>query len=86
MGKGVHDTCECTCVDICHAQTDIVGPSTIKCSAANYSIFHGLITMWTSILCPKLVLSLFHAKACLEGDCQNCGIRTFKVCLEELQS
>lgn len=82
MGKGVHDACDCPRAEICHAQTNIVGASTIMCSVTNYLIFHGLTAMWTSMLCPKLALFLFHAKVCLEGDYQNCGIRTFKVYLE----
>jgi hypothetical protein len=66
MGKGVHDTCDYTRAETCHAQIDTVGLSTIRHNATNYSIFHGLIVMWTLVLCPKLVLFLIHAKACLE--------------------
>jgi hypothetical protein len=51
MGKGIHDTCDYTCAEVCHAQTNIVGPSTIRCNATNYSIFHYLKPMEDWIVC-----------------------------------
>ncbi len=32
------------------------------------------------------MLFIFHAEVCLEGDCLDCEINNFKICLEELQS
>jgi hypothetical protein len=42
--------------------------------------------MWTLVLCPKPNLFIFHAEACLEGDCLDCEINNFKICLKQLQS
>lgn len=45
-------------------------------------MYNGLIAMWMLMLCQKPSLSLWHAKNCLEGQCLECGINTFKVVQE----
>lgn len=38
-----------------------------------------------SILCPKLVLTKWHSRLCLMGDCRNYGVHTLKLCPFELK-
>jgi hypothetical protein len=39
-----------------------------------------------SMLCPKLELSLWHEKSCLEGLCSNYGVDNLHICPKELIS
>jgi hypothetical protein len=56
--------------------TCIVDPSTFK----------GLIQMWTLVVCSKPNYVLWNDRKCLLGDYCNCGVDTFEVCPEEVQS
>jgi hypothetical protein len=40
--------------------------------------------MWTSMVFPNHYV-LWHDKQCLLGDCCNCGVDSFKICLEAVQ-
>ncbi len=42
--------------------------------------------LWSSILCPKLELLVFHKRECLLGECPNCGVQTSKTCPSKLIS
>lgn len=83
---GVHDACDYKCSKVCNVECgqQDANCSTTKCST-NLVIFTCLTTLWTSILCSKLVLSLWHAKNCLQGDYLECGINFLKICPKELQ-
>ncbi len=69
--------CPCTSKQVCNAHQDV--EFSISWCYAHLSIFSGLTTMWISILCEKPPLFPWHAKRCLEGECLECGIITFKV-------
>jgi len=84
VGKGIHTNCTCRCGEVCNAQ-QITTVTTYMC-IANSSIFSGFTTLWTSIVCPKFEMSLWHARPCLLGECQNYGINTLRICLEEVRS
>jgi hypothetical protein len=79
----IHDSCGCECVEVCNMQGHETNQSTYMCTTY-HATFNGLTELWTSVLCPKPKLSLWHAKRCLAGACPNCGVKTLRVCPEEL--
>jgi hypothetical protein len=76
VGKGIHTNYTCRCGEVCNAQQIAIVTTNI-CTISS-SIFFGLTTLWTSIVCPKFETSLWHARPCYLGECQNCGIDTLK--------
>jgi hypothetical protein len=83
VGKGIHTNYTYRCGEIYNAQQ--IAIVTTDICTINSSIFFGLITLWTSIVCPKFETSLWHARPCLLGKCQNCGIDTLRIYLEKVQ-
>ncbi len=85
MGKGIHDHYSCTCNEVCNIQQHDCMQPLDKCFA-NLAFFNVLTQLWMLVICPKLELSLWHAKSCLEGLCSNYGVNNLKICPEELNS
>ncbi len=73
--------CPCTCKNLCNAHQDVEF-SMSRCSTHLF-IFSGLIILWMLVLCEKPPLSPWHVKRCIEGECLECGVTIFKVCLGE---
>ncbi len=69
VGKGIHINYTCRCGEVCNAQQ--IAIVTIDICTISFSIVFGLTTLWTSIVCPKFETSLWHARPCLLGECQN---------------
>jgi hypothetical protein len=44
-----------------------------------------LTALWTSIICSKPKLSIWHSKSCLQADCLECGVSSFKKIPQDLQ-
>jgi hypothetical protein len=49
-------------------------------------VYNRLTNLWTSILCEKPELSMWHKRQCLMGTCADCGLELLKLCLLELGS
>jgi hypothetical protein len=82
-GEGIHDHYSCTCNEVCNIQEHDCKQPSDKCST-NLALFSGLTQLWMSLRCPKLELSLWHAKCCLKGLCSNYGVDSLKVCQKSL--
>jgi len=81
-GKGVHGGYTCFCTKICRPFGENICPPN-ECEV-HVSYFKKLISIWSSILCPLFGFSTFHQRACLLGQCKNCGVETLKICPVEL--
>ena len=68
-------SCTCRCA-ICR------GPSN-QCSADKHTQ-RSITDLWESVLCLKPAFSEFHAKPCLQGDCNECGPSRLKLCPNEV--
>jgi hypothetical protein len=73
LGKGVHQSCVCSC-EVCKP---IVHSAGLSSCCNHLSPFCGVTTLWKSIVCPKGELDLFHKRICLMGQCPDCGVDIF---------
>jgi hypothetical protein len=67
---GVHVNCNYQCVGVCYP----IGGEARECCAYQVTIPR-LITLWNSILCPKLEGHNWHKCAYLTGECNLCGTK-----------
>ena len=72
----LHQSCGCTC-------GIYQGTSTASCEAPN-SFLLGVTAMFELIQCPKSEGGEFHSLSCIRGNCPNCGVEKFLLCLKEL--
>jgi hypothetical protein len=49
-------------------------------------VYNRLTNLWTSILCEKLELSMWHKRHYLMETCTDCGLELLKLCTLELGS
>ena len=68
--------CDCQCEDVCWT---VEGN---HCSG-HLRTFSGVTDMVDSILCPKKDGSQWHARECVFGDCDSCGVDYLPLCLTE---
>ena len=73
--EGLHSSCSCTCFDVY---------GTRGLCKAHLHVFKRLTTLWTSILCAKDDLSIWHKQDCLLGTFRNCGVKLLCFCPIEL--
>jgi hypothetical protein len=67
--------------DICHPP----GSTGLDDCLAHLKTFDGVTALWTTCVCPKAEHELWHAKACLRGECPACGVEKKLIfCPEEL--
>jgi hypothetical protein len=81
--KGVHSDCSCDYTVVCGGID--CGLSSQICNA-HREIFERLMNQWTSILCEKGELSMWHKCSCLLGECVECGVNLLRVCPSEMSS
>jgi hypothetical protein len=79
LGKGVDGDCVCSC-EVCKPNVDNVN---LQSYDVHLSQFCGVIALWTSILCSKGELDMFHKRVCLMGECLDCGVEKLKLCPSE---
>jgi hypothetical protein len=72
IGKGIHGTCNYKYIEVCAFQLNPTSSSNM--CTVEFQIYKGLIEFWTSVLCPKLILTKWHSRQCLMGECNHCGI------------
>lgn len=77
LGKGIHGACSCKCIEVCDVKLNLV--TNLDNCIVKFQTYKGLIELWTSVLCLKLVLVEWHCRQCLTGDCNSCGIHTLKL-------
>jgi hypothetical protein len=53
---------------------------------AHWEIFERLMNLWTSILCEKGKLSIWHKHDYLLGECIQCGVKLLRVCPFEIST
>jgi hypothetical protein len=79
----VHSNCPCDCDIVCGG-LGCKGDSRV-CNS-HRQVFVQLTNLWSSILCPKPELSLWHRRECLMGTCPDCGLQLLRICPLELIS
>ena len=72
---GLHfeGACSCDCEEVCE------GISGQHCSA-ELNTFSGVTAMVESIMCPKADTYRWHARECVFGEYNNCGVDFLPVC------
>jgi hypothetical protein len=81
--KGVHSDCSCDCIVVCGGLD--CGLTSRFCNV-HRETFGRLTNLWTSILCEKGELSMWHKRSCLLGECVECGVNLLRVCPFEMSS
>jgi hypothetical protein len=79
--RGVHVECNCACHLVCRP-TSCEGGANFQC-CAHTTTFPTLTTLWSSILCPLPKLVLFCKRACIMGDCEECGIQNLNIFVDK---
>jgi len=64
-------------------QPNVRGVSLQPCHA-HLSLFRGVATMWTSVVCSKGDLDIFPRRVCLMGQCPDCGVEKLQLCPNEI--
>ena len=82
--QGIHSHCQCDCVMLCGGLgcTEDLG----SMCKAHLEVYERLTNLWTSILCQKEELSMWHKRDCLIGKCVDCGIHLLRICPQEMTS
>jgi hypothetical protein len=62
------------------------GPGASNMCNAHRLVYERLSNLWTSILCEKPELSMWHKAVCLRGTCADCGVKLLRVCPFEMTS
>lgn len=83
-GRGIHDNCLCSYIEICVATT-YDSHSNIHYATQLWT-FNGLIALWTSILCEKELDAMWHHSQCIAGECACCGWKSLRLCPWELNT
>jgi hypothetical protein len=83
LGKGIHGAYSYKCIEVCDVKLNLA--TNLDNCIVKFQTYKGLIELWTSILCLKLVLIEWHSRQCLMGDCNSCGIHTLKLWPFELK-
>jgi hypothetical protein len=82
--QGVHLDCDCRCDMLCRGIG--CGPGASNMCNAHRLVYERLSNLWTSILCEKPELSMWHKAVCLRGTCADCGVKLLRVCPFEMTS
>ena len=78
---GVHSSCNCEC-EFVYGGLDSANAG--RFCNAHREVYERLTNLWSSILCEKIKFSAWHRRACLLGECLDCGLQLLRVCpLEE---
>ncbi len=81
--KGVHDTCRCTCAEVCKKNSNLINVG--KCNVQHVT-YNNLIDLWTIVIRMKLKIFAWHNQVYVRGKCKLYGIETFNLCPKELIS
>ena len=71
---GVHGACACICMS-----------SSTTCKAVDHR-YSGVTTLVESMLCPKPIDATINLKACLIGQCNECGLHKLELFPKEAQT
>ena len=74
---GVHGACACSC-SVCMS-------SGTTCKAVDHR-YSGVTTLVESMLCPKPIDATINLKACLIGQCNECGLHKLELFPKETQT
>ena len=74
---GVHGACACTYSVCMYSGT--------TCKALDHRQ-SSVTTLVESMLCPKPINATFNLKACLIGQCKECGLHKLELCPKEVQT
>jgi hypothetical protein len=80
--KGVHDTCRCTCAQVCKKNSNLinVGKCNVQHVTTILQIYGLLLFVWNLRLLLGTIKFMWWVK------CELCGIETFNLCPKELIS
>ena len=73
----VHGACACSC-SVCMS-------SGTTCKVVDHR-HSSVTTLVESMLCPKPIDATINLKACLIGQCNECGLHKLKLCPKEVQT
>jgi hypothetical protein len=82
--RHVHHNCKCACLVCClEFDPDCEEVQFPECSA-HALVYKGITDLWEACLCPKEEGAIWHAKACVMGECSICGVEKFlPLCIAE---
>ena len=78
---GVHNSCNCKCQFVCGG---LGCANAARFCNAHREVYERLTNLSLSILCEKVEFFAWHCRACLLGECLDCGLQLLRICsLEE---
>jgi hypothetical protein len=74
---GLHSNFHCDCEVVCDYDDYFIDDSGHMRKHATYL---GLITLWEVVVCTKVPHAEWHARDCVFGKCDHCGVKNLAFC------